>query len=71
MADANQLEANPFELLRPSTLAAAIADIDSSLDDEPFTELVANVRQALYDALVYTVGPDDADTLIAEEAKQL
>ena len=42
MADANQLEANPFELLRPSTLAAAIADIDSSLDDEPFTELVAN-----------------------------
>lgn len=66
MANSN----NPFEVLRPSTLAAIVADIDANLELTPSDHLVESVREACYQSLADNVGAETADELIAAELRE-
>lgn len=56
---------NPFEALRPTTLAAIVADIDANLELVPSNKIVERFREACYTALCDNWGPEKADAEIA------
>lgn len=56
---------NPFNVLRPSTLAAIIADIDANLQLTPSDNMIEGVREACYVALCDVWGSEEADREIA------
>ena len=53
--------------MRPSTLAAIVADIDTCLEDTPATTASETLRMAALGALVDLVGEEQADILVAFE----
>lgn len=61
---------NPFDVLRPSTLAAIIADIDANQELVAGDRMTESVREACYQALVENQGHARADYLVAEAAKE-
>ena len=61
---------NPFDVLRPATLAMIIADIDFSSGDAPLSHHAEMVRDACYESLCQSHGQDEADKMIAYAINQ-